>query len=743
MTTELRETGISVVGDIPWGTHFCHFYETKEDLLDILIPYFKTGLENNEFCMWVVSDPLGEEEARNALRQAIPEADRHLATGRIEIVPYTFFLSSRQQTSLAGSIEIVPHTEWYLKDGSFVPERVINGWNEKLNEALGKGYAGMRANGNEAWLTKENWKDFSQYEKTLDETLADHRMIVLCSYPLDDAGAAEIFDVVNTHQFAIARRHGDWDVLETPELMQAKAEIKRLNEELEQRVIERTQELAATNEELKKEIAERKQVEAAEKESRQLYESLVQSIDGIVCEMDAQAFRITFVSKKAEKILGYPVEQWLDEPNFWLNHLHPDDRGWAVDAKVQAVARMEDRQLEYRMIAADGRVVWFRDILTVNVARDNSVLLRGVKMDITEHKQAEDALRRSEDHLQLVIDTIPANAWSALPDGSVDFVNQRLLKDLGLSFQDLLGWSWMNTIHPEDVTGFVNKWRAALASGEPMEIEARVRRASGDYRWFLVRNVPLRDDAGDIIRWYGTGIDITERRRAEEQIRATSEQLRALSARLRSAREEESTRIAREIHDELGAALSSLRWDLEDVDEVISESGDQPQLAALRKKIEAMVRLTDTTVNTVRRIASELRPIALDELGLIEAIEWQAQQFQARTGIIVHCDCPLESDDLTQEQSTAIFRIFQEALTNVLRHAQATRVDITAKKEAGEFVLTISDNGRGITEDEQSGSPSLGLLGIRERSNLIGGKIQITGVEGKGTVVTLRVPLSG
>src|SRR5438067_8328167 len=99
MATEFRKTGISVVGDMPWGTHFCHFYETKEDLLDILIPYFKTGLENNEFCIWVVSDPLGDEEARNALRQAIPEADRYLASGHIEIVPHTLFLSSRQQTS--------------------------------------------------------------------------------------------------------------------------------------------------------------------------------------------------------------------------------------------------------------------------------------------------------------------------------------------------------------------------------------------------------------------------------------------------------------------------------------------------------------------------------------------------------------------------------------------------------------------------------------------------------------------
>ncbi len=133
MGIELRKTGIEVLGDIPWGSHFCHFYETKEDLLDILIPYFKTGLENNEFCMWIVFDPLDVQAVRNALRPAFPEADRHLA---------------------AGDIEIVPHTHWYLKNGVFDLHHVIDGWRKKLAEALEKGFAGMRVNGNEAWLTK-------------------------------------------------------------------------------------------------------------------------------------------------------------------------------------------------------------------------------------------------------------------------------------------------------------------------------------------------------------------------------------------------------------------------------------------------------------------------------------------------------------------------------------------------------------------------------------------------------------
>ena len=174
MVTGLRKTGIGVVGDLPWGTHFCHFYATKEDLIDILIPYFQAGLESNEFCMWVVFDLLKVEEAKDALRAAVPGADRHLA---------------------AGSIEILPHSQWYLKDGTFDLRHVIDGWKEKLARALASGYEGMRVNGNEAWLTEKDWKDFSAYEKELNKLISDQRILVLCTYPLEVTKAAELFDV--------------------------------------------------------------------------------------------------------------------------------------------------------------------------------------------------------------------------------------------------------------------------------------------------------------------------------------------------------------------------------------------------------------------------------------------------------------------------------------------------------------------------------------------------------------------
>jgi signal transduction histidine kinase len=248
-------------------------------------------------------------------------------------------------------------------------------------------------------------------------------------------------------------------------------------------------------------------------------------------------------------------------------------------------------------------------------------------------------------------------------------------------------------------------------------------------------------ESGVPVAVQGAVRDISGRKAAEEKLKAYSEQLRALSARLQSAREQEGTRIAREIHDELGSALTSLKWDLEEMDKMMSAAGDQPELAALRGKLHAPMKLADTAIRAIRRIASELRPSILDDLGLVPAIEWQAQQFQERTGIICDCDCFLEKVELSEEQATAVFRILQEALTNVLRHAQATRVQIKINIENGHFALSVSDNGKGITESEKSEQQSLGILGMRERAHLISGEIDINSVLEQGTVILVQVPL--
>ena len=302
------------------------------------------------------------------------------------------------------------------------------------------------------------------------------------------------------------------------------------------------------------------------------------------------------------------------------------------------------------------------------------------------------------------------------------------LKELQEQGVDIFAEAYPDPTYRQEVLDFV-----AAASGRWVDLKIRVR------------NGQMIDAACAVVQLsHGTKVaiaqDITKRKRAEERIRATSEQLRALSAKLQSAKEEEDIRIAREIHDELGSMLTSLRWDLERFDKIISEAEEWSQLQALRPKIADMMKLTDNTIGTMRRIASELRPSILDDLGLPEAIEWQAQQFQARTGIACLCNCSLDNIEFEPDKATAIFRIFQEALTNILSHAEATTVDVVARSDDGEFVLTISDNGKGITEDEKSSRLSLGILGMRERAHLIGGKLEISGTNGRGTVLTVRIP---
>src|ERR1700730_387846 len=240
MATEMRKTGVDVVGDIPWGTHFCLFYETRADLLETLVSYCKVGLENQEFCLWVVAEPLTREDARLALERAVPGFEQYLAHQ---------------------SIEIVAARDWYLQDGAFDLSRVIRSWNEKLASASARGYAGVRVTGDTAWLEKKDWKDFCEYEESLNQAIVGQRLAVLCTYPLAACGAAEILDVVRTHQFAVTNRRGTWDVIETAGHKQAKADINRLNEALEQRVVERTSQLTAVNKELTKEVLERQRAE--------------------------------------------------------------------------------------------------------------------------------------------------------------------------------------------------------------------------------------------------------------------------------------------------------------------------------------------------------------------------------------------------------------------------------------------------------------------------------------------------
>jgi PAS domain S-box-containing protein len=193
MDEKMRKSGIDIIGDLPWGSHFCQFYQTKEDLMDILVPYFKAGLENNEFCLWFTLYPVEVEETKEALKRAVPDFDVYLEKGQIEIIPCTY---------------------WCAKEGVFNPERVLNGWVEKLNQALASGYEGLRMAGNTSWMKKGDWDDFVNYEKKIDRIIGKYQMISLCTYSLDMCKATEITEVVSNHQFSLIKKEGKWERIE-------------------------------------------------------------------------------------------------------------------------------------------------------------------------------------------------------------------------------------------------------------------------------------------------------------------------------------------------------------------------------------------------------------------------------------------------------------------------------------------------------------------------------------------------
>ena len=229
----------------------------------------------------------------------------------------------------------------------------------------------------------------------------------------------------------------------------------------------------------------------------------------------------------------------------------------------------------------------------------------------------------------------------------------------------------------------------------------------------------------------------SQHRRAEEQLRESHKQLRALSVYLQTVREEERTRIAREVHDELGQALTSCKLDLSWIAGRLP-----PELKPLVDKARALTAHIDSTIQTVRRISSELRPGVLDHLGLGAAIEWQANEFQNRTGIRCDVHARVRETLPNQNLTTMLFRIFQETLTNVIRHAGATQVTVDLKETAGRINLEVRDNGRGIARTDIFNNKSMGLLGMRERAALLGGVFKIGSLpRGKGTRVYISIPL--
>lgn len=357
--------------------------------------------------------------------------------------------------------------------------------------------------------------------------------------------------------------------------------------------------------------------------------------------------------------------------------------------------------------------------------------------------QTEEALRNQDSRLAQIFGSVRVALYEAegiAPFGAIwvsdniellsGFPSRRFTEDPKY---------WASRLHPGDRDRVLGTF-AALVDRRSLSCEYRWQCADGTYRWFLDQAVLQRNVDGLAPVILGTWQDITERREAQDQLRQSLKQLRMVSRHIEVVKEEEQTRLAREIHDEMGVLMTSLKLDLAQMRGVLGKADSRASAALLLSKIASMDETLDQTITVVQRIAADLRPSVLDDLGLIAAIEWQANAFRLRTGI--RCDVIIETEDpqIDSERATALFRICQEALTNVARHAHATHVTVRFSETLGQLLLEIEDDGEGIQAEKLTDRMSFGLLGMHERAELLEGEVHVMGRPGKGTIITVRMP---
>jgi PAS domain S-box-containing protein len=487
----------------------------------------------------------------------------------------------------------------------------------------------------------------------------------------------------------------------------------------------------------RKEIVERRQAEHEARESEERFSKAFNLSPLRMGILKIRNGEMVAVNECWVNDMGFAREEIIGRPIF-------DLRAWTgaevVRIRELLKAGKPIRNWEARAGTKSGE--WRNTLVSAEpIELSGEPCMLFISNDITERKRAEEALRESEELFRTSFESATVGVCLVGVDGRFFSVNHTLCEMLGYTKEELEQMSFNDiTLEEDKYIGDTFVSKAINGDVNSANFEKRYVHKAKRVIWAYVSTALVRQSVkgGSFFITYIQ--DITERKQAEQQLMAKTEQLRALTSSVRSAREAEGIRIAREIHDELGSALTSMKWDLEEMGKVASWVDDRALSSRLEGKVAVVSGLVDSTIDVVRRISAELRPSILDDLGLAAAVEWQAQQFQARTGIRCNYHCPVAHIDLDPERSTAVFRIFQEALTNVLRHSQASRIDVSLDEEDGEVHLRIEDNGRGILESERTGLRSLGLLGMRERADLIGGSIEIMGIKGVGTTVVLRVP---
>jgi PAS domain S-box-containing protein len=476
------------------------------------------------------------------------------------------------------------------------------------------------------------------------------------------------------------------------------------------------------------------------------------------------------LSPELHEMFGIDASQ-ADYQQLWRSRVHPDDLP-TVEQVMAESARTGNMEFEYRYFHPQHGLRWLYGKGRRFSEQDSSIF--GIILDVTAQKEAERRRRMAEEQFRALADSIVQLVWMAEPDGHVFWYNQRWYEYTGTTPEQMVGWGWQSINHPEWLPKVVERWQKSLASGEAFEMEFPLRGADGVYRWFLTRAVPVRDPQGKVVRWFGTNTNVHEQREASRALQVSQEKLnavlteltqardeleirvrertaeleraeeslRALSGRLLQAQDEERRRIARELHDSAGQLLTALNMNLVPIQNDAHKLGPA-SMRALNESFQLIEQLS----KELRTISHLLHPPMLDEAGLEFALQWYVEGFAERSKIEVDFELAPDLGRLPRDAEIAIFRLVQESLTNIHRHADSATASVRIFREGDQVQVRITDQGKGIPAGNLNGKgmakAGVGVQGMRERLRQLKGKLEIYSGPGGTTVrATLPAPVA-
>jgi two-component system sensor histidine kinase UhpB len=446
---------------------------------------------------------------------------------------------------------------------------------------------------------------------------------------------------------------------------------------------------------------------------------------------------VDFVNQRWLEYTGLSVEEALADSN---RVVHPEDFPRVMEKWLTQMAVGKQGEDEMRLRRADGEYRWFL-IRTVPLLdqQGNIVKWYGTSTDIEDRKRTADALRESEEKFRQLAENIQEVFWMTTPAmDELLYASTAYERIWGRSLESLRQRprSFMDAIHSEDRAHAIDILEGQRKRG--FEVEYRVVRPDGSVRWIRDRGFPVKNQTGEVYRVAGIAEDITERKHAENALRDSGVQLQALTRRLVELQESERKDLARELHDRVGQSLTALNINL-----AILRDGLLRHDIGMRSRLQDSVTLVESTSQTIQNVASDLRPPMLDDYGLPPAIRWYAEQFSARTGVAISVRAGAPDERAAADVEIALFRIAQEALNNVAKHARAKSVVIALECQGSEYVMSVVDDGMGFrAADERADRPrpKLGMVTMRERAQAVGGRLRIEPRPGGGTQLTVRVP---